>query len=112
MASTGASLDRRLERLEAALKARLQPQITVLRLIDEAPSAELKARDDVLVIQRALVDPPERPIEESLALPEPVTPPIDRPSRFERDLSAPPSPTELENMRFSRLLPEQKLGIV
>jgi hypothetical protein len=54
----------------------------------------------VLVIQRVLVAPPEHPIEEPPALPESVTPPIDRPSR-----------PDTQPTRFSRMLPEP-LGIV
>jgi hypothetical protein len=101
MASAGASLERRLERLETAYRARRQPQITVVRHIDEEPDDELTQRDDVLVIQRVMVTPPEHPIEEPPALPEPVTPSIDRPSR-----------PDTQPTRFSRILPDQPLGIV
>ena len=100
MASAGASLERRLEHLETAYRARRQPQITVVRLIDEEPNDELIQRDDVLVIQRVLVAPPEHPIEEPPAIPEPVTPSIDRPSR-----------PDTQPTRFSRMLPEP-VGIV
>jgi hypothetical protein len=100
MASAGASLERRLERLETAYRARRQPQITVVRLIDEEPSDELTQRDDVLVIQRVMVAAPERAIETAPVMPEPVTPSIDRPSR-----------PDTQPTRFSRMLPEP-VGIV
>jgi hypothetical protein len=100
MASAGASLGRRLERLETAYRARRQPQITVVRLVDEEPDGDLAQRDDVLVIQRVMVAPPEHPIEEPPAMPEPVTPSIDRPSR-----------PDAQPTRFSRILPEP-LGLV
>jgi hypothetical protein len=101
MASAGASLERRLERLETAYRARRQPQITVVRLIDEEPSDEIAQREGVLVIQRVLVAPPDHPIEDPQAMPEPVTPSIDRPSR-----------PDTQPTRFSRILPDQPLGIV
>ena len=44
MASAGASLERRLERLETVLRARRQPQITVVRLVDVEPDDELAQR--------------------------------------------------------------------
>src|SRR6202521_34226 len=101
MASAGASLERRLERQETAYRARRQPQITVVRLVDVEPDDDLAQRDDVLVIQRVLVAPPEHPIEEAPAMPEPVTPSIDRPSR-----------PDVQPSTFSRILPDQPLGIV
>ena len=100
MASAGASLERRLERLETAYRARRQPQITVVRLVDVEPDDEHAQRDDVLVIQRVMVAAPELPIEEPPAIQEPVTPSIDRPSQ-----------PDAQPSRFSRILPEP-VGIV
>jgi hypothetical protein len=113
--STGASMERRLERLEAAAKARRQSQVVVVRLIDEEPSEELWARDDVTVIQRVTIAPPDREVEIPPSLPSAVTPSIERPHRAGNS-SAPPPPDELRQMRadvrFSEFVRSPLPGIV
>jgi hypothetical protein len=106
MASTGASLERRLERLETAYRARRQPQITVVRLVDEDPSDELTQREDVLVIQRVMVAPPER---------EPEQPIIETPAEAKAIFGGGhdrPRRAEERPTRFSRIIDYPKVGLV
>jgi hypothetical protein len=103
MASTGASLERRLERLETVFRARRQPQIVVVRLIDEEPSDELTQRDDVLVIQRVTIAPQERAPEDAL---------VDAPAEAIFGGGEGRPQYETQPTRFNRIIDYPNIGVV